>query len=131
MVFYKGNLLYANTVTRQQAVINMIAVPANDDTITIGGVVYTAKATETAASGYFKAFTTGTVGQNIDDTARSLVHVINAYASNTVYWAIYTSGYTSLPGQITLQERGIGGSAFAITSSAGTFYSPQIPSTGT
>src|ERR1035437_5474439 len=73
MVFYKGNLLYANTVTRQQAVINMIAVPANGDTITIGGVVYTAQATETAASGIFKAFTGGTVGQNIDDTARSLV----------------------------------------------------------
>ena len=131
MVFYKGNLLYANTVTRQQAVINMIAVPANGDTITIGGVVYTAQATETAASGIFKAFTGGTVGQNIDDTARSLVHVINAYSANTVYWAIYTSGYTSLPGQITLQERGIGGSPFAIVSSNGTVYSPQIPASGT
>lgn len=128
--YYKGNMLYANTATKQQTIINMIAVPANDSTITIGGVVYTAKASETAASGQFKAFTGGTVAQNIDNTARSLVHVINTYASNTYYWAIYTSGYTSLPGQITLQERGIGGVAFVITASDGTDYSPQIPSSG-
>lgn len=131
MTFFKGNMLYANTTTKQQTIINMIRVPANGDTITIGGVVYTAQATENAAIGQFKAFTTGTVGQNIDDTARSLVHVINFYSSNTYYWAIYTSGYTSLPGQITLQERGIGGASFAITSSDGTAYSPQIPATGT
>lgn len=130
MVYYKGNMMYANTTTKQQTIINMIAVPANDSTLTIGGVVYTAKAAETAASGFFKAFTTGTPAQNIDDTARSLVHVINTYASNTYYWAIYTSGYTSLPGQITLQERGIGGIAFVVISSTGTNYSPQIPVSG-
>lgn len=131
MVFFKGNMMYANTTTKQQTIINMITVPTNGDTITIGGIVYTAQATENAAIGQFKAFTGGTVGQNIDDTARSLVHVINSYSSNTYYWAIYTSGYTSLPGQITLQERGIGGIAFAVISSNGTAYSPQIPVSGT
>lgn len=131
ITFYQGNMLYANTTTRQQAIINMIAVPAADETITIGTVTYTAKGSETPASGYFKRFTSGTTAQNIDSTARSLVHVINTYTSNTVYWAIYTSGYTSLPGQITLQERSIGGNAFVITSSSGTNYSPQIPSSGT
>lgn len=131
MEFFKGNMLYANTTTKQQTIINMIHVPANGSTITIGGVVYTAAAAEVVATGTFKSFTTGTVGQNIDDTARSLVHVINSYVSNTYYWAIYTSGYTSLPGQITLQERGIGGTAFTITSSVGTDYSPEIPTAGT
>jgi hypothetical protein len=131
MVFFKGNMMYANTTTKQQTIINMIRVPANGDTITIGGVVYTAQATENAAIGQFKAFTSGTVGQNIDDTARSLTHVINSYSSNTYYWGIYTSGYTSLPGQITLQERGIGGTNFVVTSSDGTAYSPQIPASGT
>ncbi len=131
MVYYKGNMLYANTTTKQQAIINLITTPTANDTLTIGGVVYTAKSSETASSGFFKVFSGGTAGQNIDDTARSLVHVINTYASNTAYWAIYTSGYTSLPGQITLQERGIGGGAFVIISSAGTVYSPQIPVSGT
>lgn len=131
ITFYQGNMLYANTTTRQMAIINMIAVPANGQTITIGGVVYTAAAAEVVGTGTFKAFTTGTTAQNIDNTARSLVHVINGYASNTYYWAIYTSGYTSLPGQITLQERGIGGVAFVITASDGTDYSPQIPAAGT
>lgn len=131
MVYYKGNMMYSNTTTKQQTIINIVAVPANNDTITIGGVVYTAKSTETASSGFFQAATAGTVAQNIDTTARSLVHVINTYSSNTFYWAIYTSGYTSLPGQITLQERGIGGVSFPIIASTGSNYSPQIPASGT
>jgi len=130
ITYYNGNMLYANTTTKQQVIINFITVPTNGDTITIGGVVYTAQATENAAIGQFEAFTTGTPAENIDNTARSLVHVINTYTANTFYWAIYTSGYTSLPGQITLQERGIGGAAFVITSSHGTVFSPQIPATG-
>jgi len=131
ITFYQGNMLYANTTTQQMAIINMIAPGTNGDTITIGGVVYTGASTENASTGHYKIFTAGTTAQNIDSTARSLVHVINLYSANTYYWAIYTSGYTSLPGQITLQERGIGGIAFTITSSDGTTYSPQIPATGT
>lgn len=131
ITFYQGNMMYANTTTRQQNVINMIATGSPGDTITIGGVIYTADTIENAATGHYKVFTTGTTGQNIDNTARSLVHVINFYSTNTYYWAIYTSGYTSLPGQITLQERGIGGTSFAITASVGTNWSPQIPLTGT
>ena len=131
ITFYQGNMMYANTTTRQQTVINMIATGAPGDTITIGGVVYTADTVENTATGHYKVFTTGTTGQNVDNTARSLVHVINLYASNTYYWAIYTSGYTSLPGQITLQERGIGGISFAVTASVGTNWSPQIPAAGT
>ena len=131
ITFYQGNMLYANTTTKQQVIINLITPGTDGDTITIGGVVYTGQSTENAAIGQYKIFTSGTTGQNIDNTARSLVHVINTYSSNTYYWAIYTSGYTSLPGQITLQERGIGGIAFAITSTAGLTWSPQIPATGT
>jgi len=131
ITFYKGNMLYANTATKQLAVFNMITTQTVGDTLTIGGVVYTADTTENTATGHFKVFTTGTTGQNIDNTARSLVHVINSYSSNTFYWAVYTSNYSSLPGQITLWERGIGGSTFALTSSNGTVYSPQIPLSGT
>jgi hypothetical protein len=131
ITFYQGNMLYANTTTKQQAIINMIATGSPGDTITIGGVVYTAGSSEVPSTGTYQVFTSGTTGQNIDNTARSLVHVINTYTSNTFYWAIYTSDYTSLPGNITLQERGIGGTSFAITASVGTNWSPQIPLTGT
>ena len=131
LTFYQGNMLYANTTTIQQAVINLITVPANGTTITIGGVVYTAGSVQNVATGTFEAFTSGTTAQNIDSTARSLVRVINGYSANTLYWAIYTSGYTSLPGQITLMARVLGAGPFAITSSVGTDFSPQIPLTGT
>lgn len=131
LVSYNGNMLYANTSTLQQVVINIITPPAADDTITIGGVVYTAKSSETVASGQFKTFSSGTAAQNIDNTARSLVRVINGYASNTTYWALYTSGYTSLPGNITLIARNLSVTAFVVISSNGTAYSPQIPLSGT
>lgn len=130
LTYYLGNMLYANAQTPQTVIINMITTPTDGDTITIGGVVYTAASTATPTSGIFKVFTSGTPGQNIDNTARSLVRAINAYSANTQYWAIYTSGYTTLPGQITLIARGLGTAAFVITSSNGTVYSPQIPATG-
>ena len=130
ITYYNGNMLYANTTTRQQAIINLITTPTVGSTLTIGGVIYTADTVENTATGHFQVFTTGTPAENIDNTARSLVHVINTYAANTYYWAIYTSGYTSLPGNITLQERGIGGGPFVLTSSDGTAYSPQIPLAG-
>lgn len=129
-VFFKGNMLYANTATKQTTIITLIRTPVIGSTITINGVVYTAGAAEVVATGTFKVFTTGTVGQNIDDTARSLVRVINGYAANTYIWAVYTSGFSSLPGQITLWERGIGGLPYAITSTDGTAYSPEIPLAG-
>ena len=131
MVYYNGFMLYANTSSLQQSIINMITTQTVTDTLTIGGVVYTADSSENVSTGHFKVFTSGTPGQNIDSTARSLVHVINGYASNTAYWAIYTSDFTSLPGNITLQARNFSVSSFAITSSNGTVYSPQIPASGT
>ncbi len=73
----------------------------------------------------------GSVSQNIRDTALSLVRTINQYSSSTVY-AYYLSGSGDLPGQILLEERSIGGNAFAIVSSRATCWSPaNIPTSGT
>ena len=76
--------------------------------------------------------TTSTPAQNIADTAESLIRVINRYASNTSVYAYLLSGYQDLPGQIVIEERGVGASSFAIVASAaGTSFNPVLPTSGT
>jgi len=126
---FKDFTFYGNTTSQQQFLVTLVAVgsPALqvNDTVTIGGVVYTAKSSETIASGFFQLFTGGTPSQNITNTANSLVRVINRYTSSTVY-AYYQSGYSELPGRIQLTERGIGGSSFNVASSRTGAFVPNI-----
>lgn len=130
---FRNCTFYFNTISKHRYTLTLISASAmsNDDTITIGGVTYTAKASETVASGYFALATGGTAAQNISDTAKSLVNVINQYSSSTVY-AYYLSTTSDLPGKILLEERAIGGAAFVLTTSNNTCWSPAgIPSSGT
>ena len=123
---------FADTISKHRYTLTILSASglANDDTITVDSVVYTAKASETVASGYFKLFTSGSESQNIRDTALSFCKVVNQYSSSTVY-AYYLSGPNDLPGKILLEERDIGGSAFPINASNNTPLSPAgIPSSG-
>ena len=131
---FKNQMMFANVVSKQRMYITLISVGSPglqvDDTITIGGVVYTGKSSETVASGFFQITTSGTASQNIDATARSLVKVINQYASNTTVYAYYLTGFNDLPGQILIEERSLGGAAFVAISSRGGAFSPELPSSG-
>lgn len=89
-------------------------------------------ATGTAAGLTFTIGGSYTPAQNIAATAASLVKVVNRYATNTLVYAYYLSGPDDLPGEILIEERGLGGSSFAITASAhGTAYNPVLPTSGT
>lgn len=127
---FKGFTFVANTISQQATLITLVSAGSPglqlNDTVTIAGVVYTAKAAETIASGEFQLFTGGTPSQNITNTANSLVRVINRYTSNTTVYAYYSSGYTDLPGRITIKERGIGGGAFNTSSSRSGAFTPNI-----
>lgn len=118
---FKNYTFFLNVKTKHRLNIKLLAVDGSglavNDTITIGGVVFTAKSSETPASGQFKQFTGGSAAQNIADTAQSLVRVINKYASNTTVYAYYQSGYQDLPGQILLVKRTLDDTSFAVTSS--------------
>ena len=116
---FKNYTFFLNIKTKHKLSIKLLSAGGTglvaDDTITINSVVFTAKASETIASGYFKVSTGGSASQNISDTAQSLVKVINQYASNTAIYAYYVSGYQDLPGQILLMQRSLGTSSFAVT----------------
>ena len=131
-----GSTVYANVTSKQRLTITLLSTEdlstSTTDTLTIAGVTYTADTTETIATGHFKVSKVaggGTPAQNITDTARSLVRVINRYASNTAVYAYYMSAPGDLPGQILLEERNIGGSVFtAVASAHGTVFNPSLTS---
>lgn len=137
MANFRGYTFYGNVTSKQRLALTIVAAGSpsgvqSGDTLTIAGTTYTADSSETASTGHFKVSTSGTPAQNIADTALSLVRVINQYASNTSVYASYVSGVNDLPGMIVIEERGIGGSAFAATASAhGSAYSPILPTSGT
>lgn len=134
---FNGMGIYANIKTKQRLFLTVLGVGGSsgialDDTLTIAGTTYTAKSTETVASGYYQLVTSGTPAQNIADTVDSLIKVINQYSSNTSVYAYLLSGPNDLPGQIVIEERGFGASSFAATASArGSAYSPTLPTSGT
>lgn len=67
--------------------------------------------------------------QQIDETARSLVNVINKNASDSVY-AFYISGPTDLPGQIVLKSRDLSVTTFSVISNnaaTGDSFNPSLP----
>lgn len=124
---FKNYTFFVNVKTKHKLNIKMLAAGAPtgvqvDDTITIAGMVFTAKGAENIASMQFKVTTSGSASQNIADTAQSLVRVINQYASNTTIYAYYISGYQDLPGQILLMARSLGGTQFTVTTSRATAF---------
>lgn len=135
MVAFKNHIFFLNTVSRHRFIVTLVSVGGTglvaNDTITIGSTTYTGKASENAAAAEFLVSTGGTAADNIETTAISLVRVINQYTSNTSYYAYYVSGYNDLPGQILIEERGIGGASFALISTRGNAFSPTLPTSGT
>ncbi len=133
---FGDSVFYANTTAKHRFNLTLLAVGgtdgiANDDTITIGGITYTGKATETVASAQFDVVTGGSAAANIASTARSLVRVINRHTSSTVY-AYYLSSADDLPGKILLEERAVGGAAFVVVASKPASWTPtDIPTSGT
>jgi hypothetical protein len=138
---YKQMVFFANTTTKQRKIFTLIGTTAttgtvgslaSGDTLTIGGVTYTGTSgSENVATNTFKVFTAGTPSENIENTCFSLLRVVNQSTSNSSYYGYYISGYNDLPGQMLIEERGIGGNAIVFTSNNGTAFNPVIPSSGT
>lgn len=119
IALFKGFTFFINVKTKHSLNVSLLAVSGSglvvNDTITINGLTYTAKASETIASREFKVTTSGSAAQNIDDTAKSLIKVINQYTGNTDIYAYYESGYTDLPGLILLEKRSIDDVSFTVS----------------
>lgn len=133
---FKNCMFYANTTSKHRYFLTLLGTGAStglqvDDTVVINGVTYTGKSAETVASRQFKVFSGGSAAADIRDTCLSLIKVVNAYASAGVY-GFYLSGANDVPGKMLFEERSVGGSAFAMTASRVTCFSPSsLPTSGT
>ena len=139
---FLGMMFYANCSTIQQFYITLVSVGSPNgiqvnDTISLVGTstyTYTGKASNNFPSQQFKVDTSGTVSQNIDNTARNIVSAINQDTTNTEFYAYYVSGFSQLPGQILIKARNLSHAIFyALCSRTGTPgpFSPSLPTSGT
>jgi hypothetical protein len=137
IALFQNSVFYSNCASKHRKTFTILSVGGSsgialNDTLTIAGVVYTAKAAETIASREYALVTGGTAAQNIADTAASLIRVINRTSTNTLVYATLLSGVNDLPGQILIEERGLGGSSFTLQASAhGTAFNPVLTSAQT
>ncbi len=143
LVWFDNRLVGANLTETQKMTMQILGTSAMvTQTITIGGVTFTAGTAEATSTGTFQVFKPGgggytdkgTQALNVEFTAKSLVNVINRYAANTSFYAWYESGFDDAPGRILIEERGVGGAAFVAICSAsamGNSFSPAIPTSGT
>jgi hypothetical protein len=101
------------------------------DRFTIDGDDFWAASAESIANKEFQAFTGGTPADNIEDTALSLIKIINRQTSGLDVYGYYLSGFEDLPGKLRFEDKVVGGASWAITSSKGSAFSPILPETGT
>ncbi len=103
------------------------------DTLTIGGVVYTAVAmSATPSNNQFRVVTFAdgaTNSEAIERTAQNLIEAINKSSTNTTTWAYYASSPTTLPGIVHLESRVNNATFDTIASAHGTAYRPQLAAT--
>lgn len=70
--------------------------------------------TEDSSIGQAKKFTAGTVAENIEDTARSIIRVINDYDSNTFVTATYVSSPDDPPGKMLIESINLNDGGFTV-----------------
>ena len=130
-LFRSSYMFYGNCSTKQRLFLTLVGTSGlSGKTITLGGVTYNFGASEILSGGgspQILVSSTGVLAVDIDLTARSFVRVINRYASNTSIYAYYLSGPDDLPGELLIEERGVGAAAFTAQASDTTISSMFFP----
>lgn len=127
MAHFNGSLFLAHVTSPAYATAYLLAVGganglAVNDTVTINGVVYTGKASESISAREFKVTTAGTVAQNIRDTAASLLRVVNRSLSSGAT-VIDVSDPEGVPGYLEFRNAAPTG-GLTVTFSRTTAWSP-------
>lgn len=131
IAIFKNIAFYGNTQTLHQLQLALLGTNNLIGTdISIAGVTYTFGSSENISTGTIGVSTLGTPAQNVDSTARSMVRVINRFATNTQINAFYLSGPTDVPGQMLLETRDLQDPVFTVLESSAsvgnTNFNPTI-----
>jgi hypothetical protein len=99
-------LLTAGAALSFQIADQLIFADHPDDLTSLTwSVPIAAASTEDVAAGEFKVYSTGSVAQNIADTAKSIVRAINGSTTNDELYAAYVSTDIEAPGRIRIYAR--------------------------
>lgn len=138
LALYKGSVFYANTKTVHRRIFNLLTastllghdlIIGNDSVFREYTFVNTAESFDTAAGGEVLISTSPSPSIAVDETARSLVRVINRDSNGAVY-AYYISGPNDVPGQILLENRTLADTNFYLAVSnvaISASFSPELP----
>lgn len=134
---WNDRMWFANTTSKHRYTIQVLGTGTPDgiqsgDTITIGGVTYSAVAAGIGVvSPQFEVYENFDAGTNIAQTAASLAYNINRWgpALGSTVRAYVVSGETDAPGKILIEEEAIGGSAFYVSTSRPAAFNPVVPTT--
>lgn len=125
---FRDHAFYGDVKRKQQIVLTLQAVGAPGgiqvgDQIRIAGKAFEGRTSEVLGSSFFEVHTGGTISQNIEATARSLVRVINEGGLGAQYAPLFNAQYISgpddTPGRILIEETGLGGESFAESDALG------------
>jgi hypothetical protein len=128
LAFFDGKLWFLNVQANvHRFFTDLLGVSAPDglvanDTVTVGGQTYTAKASANHPAREFALTTGGTASENVQATALDLILCINSDASATCY-AFYESGDEDAPGRMSFEGRTLGQSAFTFATSRTSAFS--------
>lgn len=119
LAFWNDRMWWANTTQKHRLSVEMLGVGApngvqENDTITIAGVAYRAKAAPAVPATDFLLTTGGTAAQNVEATTKSLINLINTSASNTLVYAYYASGENEATGKFLVEARTLGAASFTV-----------------
>jgi len=137
IVHFRGHTIYLNIfrehqVSSQLLILAGITPEVDTVTVTIGGstITYIASLTEDLAARRFKVFTGTVDSENVRNTAKSLIKVINRDAGSSIY-AYYASGLDDEPGHILFERRDLTDSAFTVsgTTVIQAAFTPILPLT--
>lgn len=136
---FRNCLFFADVESKHFLTFSLISVGgtglvANDTVVISNGTTtetYTAKAAYNAAANEFAVVTAGSPAQNIDDTIKSFIRLVNA-KSALVYAFSLSTGATDLPGRVMLEARALGSAAFtAVCAARSAAWQPQLTSPAT
>jgi len=137
MARYKGHMFYSNTRREHQVTIQFLDIAGivdGTDTISItdGTLTRTYKfeTAEVIGSQEFQRFTAGaTLADNVRDTMKSFIRVVNRDTGQSIWYAYYISGADDAPGKVLIRRRDYTDTALSITSTAGAGgkFQPSLP----
>lgn len=137
---FKNSTFYADTKQPEMLDITLISASiSNGNQITIGDGInqttLTGAAVENLATMTFAIPVAGSPSFVIEQTARSIVNVLNngSWGFTPFAYAYYASGFNDLPGKIHLQARSVAHVAFFLTADStltGGYFIPNLPTSG-